>query len=437
MRAGLPAFVPGATPQRSLLAILARFHERAVTHPLLVLAACLLLAALKSGLWLVPSIDEIMLIAADPARVVLPPDMHWLYSSFLGPWLAHMLGLADHPIQYAAINLAVLIASYLACGYAVLRRHGATATVFFGLMFAAAPVSNPLFNWLGYADVVTFAAMTAVVIGVPAWLAFVLGVILAANHFEQGFVFFGLYVLAIWLSGNLREQWRTLAALAIGLVAGRGLVLAYFQAHDMQLQMTRFTYSIDQGSGRMMRLAANFLSNPLVLVWSLFSGLWLYVWQLLDSEVDPAVRRAAIVVFVLCALPVVLVADATRLFALLSWPILLFTLLRSVGTWSARKRDAVFATLATAAFVPQLMVWDGWIYSSATLHSVRYAKAYLVDGDHTVTRERVRKAFVNNSARWNLDSSTTGRCAGTSASHECESEADTRLAGHNVSPANR
>ena len=394
-----------------------RLLEGMIEHPLRTLLVCLAWSVFKAGLWLVPSIEHIVAMSADLRRVMVPDGMHWIYGSFLGPVLAHVLGLTDRPIAFGALNLAIAVAAFIGCGMAIERRFGKEYCVLYGLLFAAAPISNPLFNWLGYADAVTFAMFTAIVISRAPWVCFLLAIAMAWNHFEQSLAFLAIYVLFAHTAGFLKQEQSKLLAVGAAIVLTKTALTLYFTHAGMELQMSRFSYSVDHPD-RLRHLLINFLSNPLVLAWSLFSGAWLYIWTFFrEGSAAANVKKAALLSLLVCLVPVFVVADATRVFAMLSWPVLLLTILKPVPAWWATCRKAVFSSMCIAALIPQIIVWDGWIYSSATLHTAYFAKRYWMDGERKITTERVRKPFVNNSAHLRSKSSPVTNSAAACSDH--------------------
>jgi hypothetical protein len=349
----------------------------------------------KAGRRLVPSIEHIMAISADRGCVMVPDGMHWIYGSCPGP----VLGRSDRPIAFGALNRAIAVAAFIGCGMAIERRFGKDCRVLYGLAFAAAPISNPLFDWLDYEDAATFAMCTAIVISRAPWVCFLLATAMRCNHFKQSLICLIIYVLFAHTAGNLKQEQPKLLAVGAAIVLTKAAFTLYFARAGMKLQMSRFSDSVDHPD-RLQHLLINFVSNPFVLAWSLFLGVWLYVCKFFcESNAATNVNKAALLSFLVCLVLILSVADATRVFAMLSCPVLLLTILKPVPAWGATGRKAVFSSMCVAALIPQIIMWDGRICSSVTLHTAYFAKRYWASGGREITTEQVRKPFLNGPAR--------------------------------------
>ncbi len=366
---GLPMILQAASQLKTLFD---RCVESLFGWPFWVLALVVLGAnVLTQGVWMVPSLDPVSLMARDVTQNPYPNSiMQFLFSSFLMPLIAYAVGLNRTPADYFVLCALVLLVG-MALGFGSLRRRfgDETARVVM-LLFGATPLINVLLTWIGYGDPLVFALST-LLLALPAahWRVLV-GALLAVAHFEQGCVILVLLLgLLPFVDADQppRTRWVGMAAMVAGFAAGRIAIDLYFQFHDFQIQNTRSSLIFDKVGP--LRFLSDTARYPLVLFFSLLNVTWA-AWLLVVVGSWRGDRRLFLVLcggMALCLGVTVFVLDQTRVAALVTWPLLAGAIIVAAREIEGR---LVLKKLAVACFllglvVPRVIVWEGRIHTSS------------------------------------------------------------------------
>lgn len=342
-------------------------------RPWAVFLAVLAILVIEQGLWVAPNVGTLLDIARDVfANPLLDrPRAQYQLWSFLGPSLAYALGLNQGVLAFAALHLAVLWLGLAALYAGIGRSRGDFAARAFLIAFASLPLANVLFTWLGFPDVFTFVLSSAAVLAVRRPLVLLpLGFLLGVDHFEQGGLIAAALTLLWWSDPRTGRSvaLRAGAALAIGLLAGRGALAWHFAAHDMMVTHTRADWWTPGALGRLFRAA---LSNPLAFLFSTYNVGWLGILAVAASARRGArfwVWVAANAVFLVVAF---LNFDSTRVFTLLSWPLVLWLVLAIAAEprWRAPARRVLTAVAVLGVLVPRIIVWEGRLHASTSFYT--------------------------------------------------------------------
>lgn len=286
--------------------------------PVLVvlLAASVLL---KSGMGKYPAMGaELVILRVLPGKPVLPAGYEFLMSSLAGPILGRLLGIRRPP-AFAAMHLVILLIGIAVLMAVIRARRGGRAQRLVLLALAASQLPAMMLWWLGSYDVFTFLLTSALVLAQTWPVLLVLGIALGLFHFEQG-LFVALGLLALGRRRGLSTGKRAACMLG-GLVLGKLALTRYLAAIGMR--QGRFTYLLfgtqDSGShwdmfiDALPMLAYSLLGAAgvwLALVWWRVGASWLQTWR-------------AVAVLAVMLVPAIYTHDQTRVYAVLSWPILL------------------------------------------------------------------------------------------------------------------
>lgn len=346
--------------------------DRLFAWPFWLLAIVVLGAnILTQGVWMVPNLDAVSLMARDVTQNPYPNSvMQFLFSSYLMPLIAYVVGLNKTPADYFTLCALVLLVG-MALGFGSLRRRFGDPTArILMLLFGATPLVNVLLTWIGYGDPLTFT-LTTLLLALPApTLRALLGALLAIAHFEQGCVILVLLCgLLPFVDADLKPntRWLGMAMMIAGFVAGKIAMDLYFQVHHFEIQNTRSTLVFEKvGPVRLLSDSARF---PLVLLFSVLNVTW-PAWLLVVVGSYRTDRRLFVVLSIgmaLCLAVMILVLDQTRVASLLTWPLL-------VGAMIVAARDVdgreLLKKLAVACFllgliVPRVILWEGRIHTSS------------------------------------------------------------------------
>ena len=349
-----------------------RSVERLFAWPFWLLALLVLGAnVLTQGVWTVPNLDVVYLMARDVTRDPYPGSiMQFLFSSYLMPLVAYGVGLNKSPAQYFVLCSLVLLIG-LALGFGSLRRRfgDETARIVL-LLFGATPLINVLLTWIGYGDPLT-VALPMLLLALPSpVLRLVLSALLAVAHFEQGCVIVILICALLPFvdaDQSPRTRWLGMAAMIAGLAAGRIAMDLYFQLHHFQIENTRSSLVFEKVG--ILRFLSDTARYPLVLLFSVLNVAWL-AWLIIVVGSWRADRRLFMVLVVglgVCLGATVVTLDQTRVAAILTWPLVMGAVIVAARDLEGR---ALLRKLAVACFllglvVPRVIVWEGKIHTSS------------------------------------------------------------------------
>jgi hypothetical protein len=321
-----------------------------------VVLGVIALGVVLHGASYVPMIDVHLGIASEPTGTWASLGRNgYLLDSPAMILLAHALGIESR----LAFSMLALVVITLGVAWLVVlahRHHGDAAVRLVAIAFFVAPIGAVLITWLGQPDPVTMAAAGTLVLARNPLALALAGVLLGFNHFEAGVPIVLASGVLLLAEGPARRRALDVAVIVLGLVAGK-LALSLWQASNGQDPMSRLDYVLDVGWQRYVRST---LGNMPALVFSTFSLAWPLV---VSAFVEHWQRRRAVayamtVAALLAAGVTVLSLDPTRVFALVSWPLVLFAVTRTADV-----RLAVWCLLL-GIVIPRVIVWDGGVIAS-------------------------------------------------------------------------
>lgn len=328
--------------------------------PLWALGGLLLaMSALKNGIWHTPNLVVFLEIVRHFPEPPPPGPGAYLLSSPLGAAVASALHL-DGALAFVLLHLGVVLVSSFGVVLLVRRRFGDLAARVTLVALFCSPLSNLLLTWLGQPDAFTFASASALVVLRSPLLLLAAAAVLGVNHFEQG-VFIVLAAAALRVKEERRNAVAVAGAMVLGLVAGRLALLAYHHRYAITSGGVRWDVATTLG---LSFFFAGFAKNFPAWLFSIFNALWVFLTAVyLRHRRELLVPLGVLVAFVL---PALVSFDQTRVYALVTWPVVLWTVL-----WACRnEEEALIRRLATIAvllglLLPRVMVWEGRIYTSS------------------------------------------------------------------------
>jgi hypothetical protein len=314
-------------------------------------ATAIAVNALLFGISPVPFLRYGVRAMDDPFNPQNVAGLHNVEPGSPAMWIcADWIGV-DSVTGFAYLNLAVLVGSLLACAYLVARWVSDFAGRLFVVAWFASPLANVNLTWLGKPDHLTMLA--AVLLGVgPPGACFVGGMLLGFNHFEQGvFILAGTLIVRLAFRSDSR---RWLAHALVGFAVGRLVWMIYANAVNYDAG-GRLSWVTDQGIGDFVRV---WRGNLPTLIFGAFGVLWLPIVVMWRTVGGGRQRAAMAVALVVATVPTLLALDTTRVYTLLTLPLLL-----GCVVWTARniERETLLRWLpwflVAAVFVPRVMLW--------------------------------------------------------------------------------
>ena len=355
--------------------------------------------------WASPNLEAFSLIArhlgADPFTGAGESD--YLLSNLALPVLARMTGTTA-PHRYAALHLVVLVVGLGVCVGLAQHRHGYRTARTLLAFVAVSPGVTVVMQWLGQPDALTFPLAIATVL-VRRRVTFVgLAVLLGLNHPEQAVLIVAVAAVVRVLLGRserpaastpARPVWLE-GAIELGLgwagvLVGRAVTELYLRLADIGTGQVRSDYL---SLGREV-LVEHHGRAPLALVYLLWGPMWLVLVAIVVRLVlrrrsgDPAPtagRDWAVLggLALVALLPVAITLDETRVYAMLTAPVL-----AAAAVLSTRELRAVSVTLqrvgAAVLLVFTLVVPGGFTAGAAAWsHEIPEGefRHFLVTGEH-------------------------------------------------------
>lgn len=333
--------------------------RRAVVTALWVVVGALVLAW-RAGWGVFPDADWLAtrIVPALPSLPPLAPMEQYSMYSPIGSFVVALLPVRG-AVGFELVHLGVLAVFVVALGVLVVRRHGWTTAGLVGAGFVGSQTAVVLLAWIGSYDVFTVGLTSGLVVVRDRRIAALLGGAAALAGFEQtAFVLFALLALSFVGIGGPRVR---LAWAAIGLVIGRIALEVWVRANGVT--HGRVWFLRETGVGHVLGQFGRSLP------WLLLGGLGATVVAVVVAVIElPSVRGRIVVVGVLAAalVPTALALDQTRVFSILTWPVVLALLLDLADRADPPQvRRLAMATLAVAAVVPGIVVWEGRAQLSA------------------------------------------------------------------------
>jgi len=358
-------------------------------------------ALVHNGLWATPNLAAMSRIAdnlgGNPFDAGVGPD--YLLGSVSLPVLARLTNQTA-PHHYARLHLLVLLVATAAVTALAKRRIGYRAARNLTVLVAVSPAMTVSMHWLGQPDPLTMALGMGMVLVRRRETAFVLAVIAGLTHPEQA-IFMALVAAGVrpmleesrngeppaWI-----EQLRSTALGGLwsvgGVILGRAITEVYFQLADIVVHRPRTEY-LTFGIRRFFDFHTQ---QPLGLLYTLWGPLWLVIATVAVVRIarrgrdGVAARRWMTfgVLAVLALVPVAVTLDETRVYAVITAPLLVgaaVALDREFG----RSRDRLVSVSAAALLAIALVAPGGTATGVTTWRNAfdqTEFRSFLIDGDH-------------------------------------------------------
>ena len=329
---------------------------------------------LTQGVWMVPNLDSVYLMARDITQNPYPHSvLQILLSSFLMPLIAYAFGLNTSPAEYFTLCSIVLVVGMAVSFGSLRRRYGDETTRIVVLLFGATPLINVLLTWIGYGDPLTFT-LTTLLLALPApGFRVLTGALLAIAHFEQGAVILiFLCGLLPFLDKEQRHRWLSIGMMIAGFVVGKIAIDLFFQMYHFQIATTRSSLVFEKVG--IVRFLTDTIRFPLVLLFSVLNVTWV-PWLLIFVASFHYCRRWFAVLgvgMVICLTVMIFTLDQTRVAAILTWPLLVGAVIVAVREIENRVllRQLAAACFLLGMIVPRVIVWEGQVHTSAASFTV-------------------------------------------------------------------
>jgi hypothetical protein len=313
-------------------------------------AASVVVAVVHNGLWATPNIEFLSLIARNPGENPFTGALRgdYLLTDVSLTSLAALSGQTA-PHAYARLHLVLLVVLWAAVVALAAARFGHRAARALTVLLAASPLVTVSMQWLGQPDPLTGMCGVAMVLVRRRWAVAALAVLAGLTHPEQALFMAAVAGVARTAMdspdgdgaglpaaprGPVSRGAREVSVAVGGVVFGRVLTEAWFRAHDITITTPRTDF-LSYGAEAYWR---HHSQQPLGLLWTLWGPLWLAALagtvalvlarrrarrQGRPEPKASTVLWATVALLAVAALvPVAVTLDETRVYAVLTAPLL-------------------------------------------------------------------------------------------------------------------
>lgn len=294
---------------------------------------------------------ELSIVDQLPGRIILDSRAAYLVHSPIGPWLARALGIRTGS-EFVMLHVFVLALGLASLLFVVWRRRGPRAARILAVALAGSPALTHVLHQLGSYDVFTLIFGSALVMATDLPGLLVASLALGLGHFEQGV--FVLASIAILGSCRVLNSKRGLLAAAGGLVVGKIALIAYLAAIVTPgSRMDAFSGSLHD----IVNVVASYPAGVVLvglagLVYSLFGSAWAWMLPVMGSSYPGVETKRLLAALAVILVPSLLTSDPSRVFAMVSWPVLMSVVLMV----ERRADDAVFRRLAATLLLALILL---------------------------------------------------------------------------------
>src|SRR5271167_1042651 len=275
----------------------------------------------KTGIWYTPNIADSAMIARSPfVNPLSDPDNHYLFWSWLAPflaWLVHANGKASFFCLELLFSLAFTALFVLVAFRRLEEDEARTALVLFFVL----PVSATAYFWVGGDSLTLFLMMLALAVPGSLPAALLAGIGLGMQHFEQSFFAAAALAFAMgWDSLRGRKANRSYSvswalAMVLGVVAGKTFLFLLFRHFNVHVNSGRFSWL----HGHLHWLLSQFYFHYQVALYSVLGIGWVLIIKLAERG-----RKALPFIVALAGLLLLLpiAGDHTRVGAIVTFPLM-------------------------------------------------------------------------------------------------------------------
>jgi len=241
-----------------------------------------LLTILKTGIWYAPSLNASLAIAQDPfVNPFTDPYAHFLFWSWLGPFLAWLIG-ATTKGQFFAFHLLFSLLFTILFTKVAFSRFSDSAARSSLIIFSVLPVSATGYFWVGTDSITLFLMILVLGFYESLLFAFFIGILIGIQHFEQGFFAVAGLLFAVSLSHKqgykLRYSWEYCLAILVGVILGKICLYLIFQKFSIEVNSGRMFWLI----GHLKSLLGQFFFHSQYIIWSMLGLGWLVALRFMD-----------------------------------------------------------------------------------------------------------------------------------------------------------
>ena len=342
---------------------------------LLVLSLfCLTYILFIYGFGSVPG-NGLYLISQNPFVNIFPnhPRGLYLYDSILIPLITYFTGLNKNVTVFLLGNFFLILLGIILFILFIYKEYGRDAAKIALFIFLLSPLSNVLVTWLGYYDSATFFLQIYLLFSTQILPLFFIGLLGSLNHFPI-MLFSGITVLLFqgYSQAKPINTYKILLSYILGLGLGYFVLKMYQNHFDLEITVDRLSYT---KLINFSEYARYIFKNSLTWLFSFYNILWIvviFIGHFLSNHSKKLfyIFLGSNIVYFCLTLTVI---DSTRVFSLLSFPLLVSAFLyvhnqieNQDRTSYSYFRQFLSGVIIVGLFIPRLVIWQGEIYFSVS-----------------------------------------------------------------------
>jgi hypothetical protein len=336
-----------------------------------------------TGLWVMPNIGA--QFAVSQSLSVNPfsdPSAHYIFTNYFQPlifgvfWGSTLYGY----IVYAFIITICFLLLFLLW---FIKFHGEKVAIeeYKTLIPILFPVFMVPLYWIGM-DGMTLLLMLIIMINFSSKWVIIPAMLLALQHFEQGFmsflILFGTVIISIIFSYDRIkfEAFKKIFYVICGVIFGKMLLMLIFFILHINMSGDRITY---------MKSNASLYVEQWKLFWPyiLFSLIGI-CWVLIFLKIKKTWPLLTGIIFTFFLL--LIIGDQTRVGTIVLFPAVFFWIFMDKELWVTLNKKLVFILIAIYLVLPVFFVWgfpfrNLWVYDILEIRSIQKSGISIMQSD--------------------------------------------------------
>lgn len=331
------------------------------------------LMLIKTGVWVIPNFNLTYAIAQNPFQNILYPEVHYVFWSWLSPflaWILHARGVVALFLLHLSFSIA-FTALFLRLVFSIYPEKIARTAV---LLFAFLPVSTTAYFWVSGDSLTLLLMVLALTFSSYSWVVFLFGVLLGLQHFEQGFFAACGLCAALYFKHQSVERYSFKFCLSwlIGVVIGKVLLCLIFKSFGIVVNSGRWYWVKSHYLG----FAETFMYRFQYEFWGALGLGWIIALKFLEVFKRQALPFCVILIS-LCCLLLPISGDQTRVLGIVTFPLLTvfwFTNESFLKQLSIREIALLFCVWV---FLPYVWLWEATPKYSIFVYDIIYLLHHL------------------------------------------------------------
>ena len=343
--------------------VLEKIQETTRREGYILLSLIFIMVVLINGIGLVPP-EHYQRLSQNPfvTRTDIDSNNYWQETVLL-PIVAFYTQLTSR-LTFNILCGFIILLGYLLYAQFVFRKYGSVEMLVFTTILITNPLTTVLLSWLGTPDGLTFVLTIPFLFINSLFFIFFLAVLGTMNH--TAFIIAASEILLLrWIAAD-KIKTLHMIFMVLGGIMGRILVNFFLMFNGIQITPSRLGYilSLDLNTWIVKNIA-----NFPVTIFSFFNIQWLiiFVSVIMFFKRDKIYYVSLLIILVFNYGVAFFTEDTTRVFALLSWGILMMCIFHSyelsldidteISTYHKQYLLALIVVGMTSLITPRYFSW--------------------------------------------------------------------------------